>query len=479
MNQETPQEAPHEDIRRGLPMFSAADPEVLAQEKAELAELAGKPVLTRWRGYARKTGPGWLQSAMTLGGGSAVSSLTIGALFGYDLLWVQPLAMLLGIIMLSAMAHQTLSTGARAFGAVGEYVSPAIAWAWAVLTLAATVIWHFPQYALAAGMGEDMVKAATGWEPTGGGQTTILLVIGFLVLAISIAVTWSYGSGLRGIRLYEGLLKGMVGMIILAFLVVVVRAAFAGDIPWGKVLWGFVPHIPDHEKAPELIMGALGAAVGINMTFLYPYSLLARGWGREHAGLAKFDLVTGMLLPFTIATGLIVVASACTIHGAVDVTGKIAPVDAGRIIESSGVGPVFGRIIFGLGILGMALSSITTHMLVCGFAGCEIFGLEPGGLRYKLCCLIPVPGVLGVVLWQHMGTWIAVRTSAICGIMLPVAYVAFLVLNNRRDYLGEDMPTGGRRVVWNLAMGVAIATVVASIAFFLINNYDKIFSLSA
>jgi hypothetical protein len=78
-----------------------------------------------------------------------------------------------------------------------------------------------------------------------------------------------------------------------------------------------------------------------------------------------------------------------------------------------------------------------------------------------------------------MGTWIAVRTSAICGIMLPVAYVAFLVLNNRRDYLGEDMPTGRRRVIWNLAMGVAIAAVVASIAFFLINNYDRILSLSA
>ena len=48
--------------------------------------------------------PGWLQGAMTLGGGSAASSLLAGALFGYQLLWVQPLAMLLGIVMLNAEA---------------------------------------------------------------------------------------------------------------------------------------------------------------------------------------------------------------------------------------------------------------------------------------------------------------------------------------------------------------------------------------
>ncbi|GAH36247.1 unnamed protein product, partial [marine sediment metagenome] len=94
------------DLEHGLPMFSAGDPEALAREKAELVQLSTKPALARWRGYARKTGPGWLQSAMTLGGGSAAASLTAGALFGYKLLWVQPVAMILGIIMLSAMSYQ-------------------------------------------------------------------------------------------------------------------------------------------------------------------------------------------------------------------------------------------------------------------------------------------------------------------------------------------------------------------------------------
>ncbi|GAG15047.1 unnamed protein product, partial [marine sediment metagenome] len=55
--------------------------------------------------YTRLSGPGWLQSAITLGGGSLSSSLYLGVLAGFSLLWLQPLAMILGVIMLSAIAY--------------------------------------------------------------------------------------------------------------------------------------------------------------------------------------------------------------------------------------------------------------------------------------------------------------------------------------------------------------------------------------
>ena len=38
------------------------------------------------------------------------------------------------------------------------------------------------------------------------------------------------------------------------------------------------------------MIAAAATAVGINMTFLLPYSMLRKGWGREHRGLASFDL---------------------------------------------------------------------------------------------------------------------------------------------------------------------------------------------
>ena len=56
----------------------------------------------------------------------------------------------------------------------------------------------------------------------------------------------------------------------------------------------------------------LGAAVGINMTFLYPYSLLAKGWGKEHRKLARWDLGMTRFLPFSVVTSLIIVAMTVT-----------------------------------------------------------------------------------------------------------------------------------------------------------------------
>ncbi len=459
---------------KGLPMFTASAPEALAQEKAELATLSGQGVLRRWRGYLSKTGPGWLQSALVLGSGSAMASLFAGAYLEYRLLWVQPLAMGLGIVMFAAMSYQTLSTGDRPFYAMKRFIHPVLAWSWAIGALVATVIWHLPQYALAAGMTEDMIQVVSGWKPaTSGGRTALLLAIGLGILAISTAVAWSYSSGRSGVRFYEKTLKRLVCMIMLAFLVVIVRRAISGGVAWGRVFKGFLPlYIPTDARGVSIVMAAFSAATGINATFLFPYTLLARGWGREHRGLSIFDLIIGMLLPFCIATSLMVIATGCTIYDPAQFASgstRLSPVTAAAMLQSAGLSVFFSRIVFGVGIVAMALSSITMHMLVSGFAVCEIFGVEPGSWRYRLACLLPAPGMVGVVLWKYLGPWVAVPTSAICGLMLPIAFVGFFILNNSSAYLGQDKPRGPKAWIWNTAMIVSIAASFASIVYYLVS----------
>jgi Mn2+/Fe2+ NRAMP family transporter len=294
----------------------AADPQALARERQTLEALAKESAGKRFRGYFALTGPGWLQSAFTLGGGSAVASLYLGAHYGYELMWVQPLAMTVGIIMLAACAHQTLSTGVRPFAAMSRFIHPGVAWAWALATLVSSWVFHFPQYSLAAGVTEDITTLVTGWSPQGAVRTAFLLAIGVVILAVSTAITWNYGRGIRGIRLYERTLKAFIAMIIIAFGLVVARGAASGTIDWGALARGFIPtSIPSDAQGVTTVMGAFGAAVGINMTFLFGYSLLARGWGTSHRGLARFDLVTGMLLPYAVVTSLIIIAAASTIYG--------------------------------------------------------------------------------------------------------------------------------------------------------------------
>jgi len=94
-----------------------------ASEHAELEAINQPPLGRRTGRHTRKNGPGWLQAAITLGGGSLASSLFLGVILEPKLMRPQPLAMLLGVIMLSAIGYVTLAGGRRPFGAVNEHGS--------------------------------------------------------------------------------------------------------------------------------------------------------------------------------------------------------------------------------------------------------------------------------------------------------------------------------------------------------------------
>jgi manganese transport protein len=436
--------------QHGLPMVSRQNPEVLRQERERLAALAREPLGRRILVFLGLSGPGWLQGAMTLGGGSAASSLLAGSLFGYQLLWVQPFAMLLGIVMLNALAYQTLSTGMRPFAAVKKYVHPAAAWGWALCSLLASIVWCFPQYNLAHSVIADM-----------GAQVNVQispLISGLGILVLTTAITWNYNSGSVGMRLYENILKAMVGVVVVSFAAVTFRTG----VDWSAVANGFFGfHIPESTKGREVVISAFATAVGINMTFLLPYTLLARGWGREHRQLARFDLSTGLFIPYVLATSFIIIASANMLHSTYAADPSLKPpgaVDLAKALDPL-VGPVLSHWVFGAGILGMTLSTIPLLMLVCGFIAVEVLGVSPTGWGYRIATLLPAPAFLGPIIWGKLQFWMAVPTSVFGFLLLPVAYISFLVLQNRRDYLGDDTPTGTSRLIWNSALGLAVLVV--------------------
>jgi len=465
---------------KGLPMTAKWDPEKLQAEIAELQALEAKPFGQKAGGYIKRTGPGLLQSAMTLGAGSAAASVVAGASFGYKLLWVQPVAMFLGICMLAGLGNGVIKAGRRPYKAFRRQVNQTPVFPWALGTIVASVIWHFPQYSLAAGAMRDLVNTVGKVEMEGGTgsltQTGLIVsfLTGFLVLGINIYTTWNYGSNSRGIKIYEWFLRGVIALVILVFGIVVVWNI--AEIEWGKLFAGlFGLHgIPEVEPRPglapnqldsvTLVLGMLGAAVGINMTFLYPYSLLAKGWGKSHKTLSRWDLGMSMFLPFVLVTSLVIVAM--TVSGVYNadqpdfVHVGMSPLEAS--VSLANVMPAnLGRVVFDLGLIGMTCGAISVHMVVCGFTACEMFGLEYTAKRYRMFTLIPAIGMLGVVFNIKEVIWFPIVASAFCFILLPIAYVIFLVLNNKRSYIGDAVGSGARRVVFNvlLVIALAVATV--------------------
>ena len=427
---------------------------------ARFAELDARPMPGRIVGYLRFMGPGYLQSAMTLGGGSAFAALFSGAAFGYQLLWVAPAAMLLGIIVMSGIAWQTLSTGVDPYDALKRHVHPVFAWAFAWGGLLSSIIWQFAQYALAAAM----LALLFGVEP---------IVGGIIALVWCVAVGLLHGRARSFIRTYEVILTGMVWFIVVAMAVVVFQSGVPDPIAVAK---GFIPSIPNDWTGTNadgvetsisgmtLVVSGLAAAVGANMLFVYPYTLRKNGWGRAHRRLARYDLVFGMFIPFTIAVSLMVIASASVFHfGEGGFAGsKIHPAKAAEIFASPDrLGPVVGLWIFGLGILAMALSSITMQMLASGFAGLKLFGVREDSVGHKFFILLPAIGVFGAVVWSDIAPWVAVPTNVICGLFLPASYLGFTLLQRRRAFLGEDTPRNPLATLWlgGMVLGTVVLTV--------------------
>lgn len=443
----------------GLPMASKWDPEKIRKEEEYLQDLETKPFGQKIRGYFKMTGPAWMQSAMTLGAGSAAASVVAGAFFGYQLLWVQPIAMLLGIFMMAALSNITLTKGERGFVVVKRELHTSIAFFWALATVVSTVIWHFGQYALLGGAFWDMANVA-GIENAGDTKTVETVVRfagGFLILAINIALTWNYGGKSKGIKVYESFLSWTIRAVMAAFLIVVVVQAVKMDVDWIGVFKGFFTFsIPEGKGSVTTILGAIGAAVGINMTFLYPYSILAKGWGKHHKGLARFDLVMSLFVPYIILTSLIVIGMASTVHGNLAdgvTTANFKPIDAAQSLAVVLGGPI-GRIVFDLGFIGMACGAISAHMVCCGFTVCEMFGLEYTPKRYRMFTLVPAIGILGVMIQSPI--WLPVIASALAFTMLPIAYVSFFILNNKRSYLGDAVGKGWKRIAVNAVLLVAV-----------------------
>lgn len=436
----------------GLPMMKKWDPEKIRKEEEFLKELKSKPFLERVRGYWKLTGPAWLQSAMTLGAGSAVASVVAGASFGYTLLWVQPVAMFLGVIMMGALANVVLTTGERPYSAFAREIHPAVPFLWALGSIVASIIWHFPQYGLAGAAIWDIATMAGAPQDSKTVELLVKFAGGIAILSMSIFVTWNYGSGTKGIKLYETFLRWVIRIVMLAFLFVVIKTG----VRWKELLDGFFGFkIPPGEGTTTLILGAIGASVGINMTFLYPYSLLAKGWGKHHKGLAFFDLFNSMFLPFVIVTSLVIIAMANTIYDPnhIGVRTDLRPVDAARSLQTL-LGSSLGRLVLDLGFIGMACGAISTHMVVCGFTGCEMFKLEYTTKRYRTFTLLPAIGILGVAFSAPL--WMPIVASAIAFSLLPIAYITFFIMNNKRSYLGDAVGRGWKRAVVNLLMIIAI-----------------------
>lgn len=421
-------------------------------ELSRLREINQRSFLGRISGYFSLTGPGWIQGAITLGAASATSAFYLGWRFGYQMLWVNILGMAMGVIMFSAIARPTLYKTESIYSSMGRYVHPSLAVAWAVGALLSSIAGCLNQYAVATACLADLTRVF-GWIGETG-MATSRWIFGLMILCVSIPLTWTYSRGGRkGFRLYERILKGIIFIMVFCFAVVALKTG----IRWGALLEGLLPRsFPTDPTDRTVVLGALGCAVSINMTFLFPVTLRARGWTREHLGLARFDLFSGMLVPFSVISSLVVITTANILHGSPNP--PEGPAEVARIMtplfQGTWLPDITGRVLFDIGIAAMPLSTITVLMLISGLAFSELMKTHDR-FWFKVGTLFPVVGVLGAE--YSAPFWLGPLVASFALTLLPIAYIGFFTLCNSRKFMGDDMATSGSRWGWNVAMLVVVA----------------------
>ena len=91
----------HESQNKPVEVINPRYTEQAIKEKAYLKELKKQPSTKRFMGYVKLSGPGFMNAAFTLGAGSFASSVTLGAAYGYDMLWIPLYSFAFGIFMLA------------------------------------------------------------------------------------------------------------------------------------------------------------------------------------------------------------------------------------------------------------------------------------------------------------------------------------------------------------------------------------------
>ena len=101
-------------------------------------------------------------------------------------------------------------------------------------------------------------------------------------------------------------------------------------------------------------------------------------------------------------------------------------------------------------------------MVISGLVVCEILNKPQTGWPFRMGALLAASGALGPFFWSKAYFWLAVPTSIVGLMLLPIAYVTFFLMMNRRSLLGAAMPVGGRRIAWNILMGTSVTVVTAA-----------------
>ena len=379
-------------------------------------------------------GPAFVASVAYVDPGNFATNVSAGAQFGYTLLWVIVTANLMAMLVQSLSAKLGIATG-RNLAEVCRDRFPKLAtillWIQAEAIAIATDIAEFLGAAIAINLLFNIPLLPAGF---------ITAVIAFGVLALQE----------RGVRKFEAVIAGFVGVILLAFGAQVVLAQPAA----ADIFGGLEPAFEGSESL-LLAVGILGATVMPHVIYLHSSLTQSRVVGRtdeERRKIFRFEVVD-VIIALSIAgviNAAMLITAAAVLH---DTPFAGAGEDLGEAANALGIQlGSHADILFGIALLASGLSSssvgtLSGQVIMQGFLHREI----PVFLR-RAVTMTPALIILAIGVNPSVAL---VVSQVVLSFGIPFALVPLLWFCSRKDLMGSLVNRPATTFV-----AAAIATVI-------------------
>lgn len=396
-------------------------------------------------------GPGLIAAAAGNEAGGVITYSSIGAQFGYSMLWLLLLSTFSLIVAQEMGTRMGVVTGKGLADLIREEFGVRVAvFAMVVLFIAnlATTVSEF------AG-----ITAAIELFPLGRGGLRYALIPGIAALLWLMVTRGSY-------RKVERVFLAMCSV----FFAYVVAAALSRP-NWGEVARQAVhPQLPSSPGYVTMAIQLIGTTIAPWMQFYVQSSVRDKGTRADNYAEARLDVFLGSTLSNIISLFIIVACAAALyynpLHGPTTIE---VPSQAAVALSPLGN---WGLILFGIGLFNASAVGAVVVPLSTAYAVTEAIGSESGLGRkireaplfigiFTALLVIAVPVVL---LTDEKDLFALIKKAQLInGILLPVILVLMLKLINNRRIMGKYVNGPGFNLVAWLTVGLVVCLSIASL----------------
>jgi NRAMP (natural resistance-associated macrophage protein)-like metal ion transporter len=402
--------------------------------------------------YIAILGPGMITANAGNDAGGIATFASVGADFGYSLLWILiPITISLGIVQ-----EMCARMGAVTGKGLADLIRERFGVRWTALIMLALLV------ANAGVTVSEFVGIAAASELFGASHYIAVPIAAILVWFLIVR-----GSYKRVERAFL-----LMSLVFLGYIV----SAFLSRPDWGAVAVGLVrPEFKLEHAFLFTFVAVIGTTISPYMQVYVQSSVVEKGVTTDDYFKTKLDVWVGTVFAILIVF-FIVVSTAATLHksgiqinSATDAARALRPL-AGRYAET----------LFGVGLLGASMLAAGVLPLATAYSISEALGFEKGVSR----SFREAPIFLGIFTFLvAVGAAIAIVpnlplirvllvTQVINGLLLPIVLFAVLRLVNDREIMGSHV----NGPLYNIAAWLtAILVTILSLLFILISLFPTAF----